>query len=367
MSAPLGAGHYAAAKALKEAFNFKYPEIEAEIVDVFDFTFRGFKKTVSEGFVFINSKIPFFYKWLYSNCNEYIQQKVLNNLSYSIVRKNKFIDFIKEFNPDFILSTNPLPAQLISLTKQKHLINILSANVCTDFGFHSLWQNPDVNYYFVANEEIKESLIKNKVDSEKIQISGIPISLKFKKEFDKEKIIRELGFDNKNPVLLIVGGKIKYHKLLKIVEGLKEKNNLAQFIIVAGRDNELKNKLETSVLKNDNKIKIFGFVDNIEDFMAVSDLILTKAGGLTMAECLAMNLPVVVEEIIPGQEEDNANYLILNGAGERVKNMKETIDKISGLFLERKKLAKMRENCDKIKKPDSALKIADFVFQKLNK
>ena len=96
---------------------------------------------------------------IYKYYNHKLRQKSLSDISNAIFEKSRFVKFVKEFNPDFIVSTNPLPMQLVSKTKEKNIIDILSANICTDFGFHSFWYNEDVNYYFVADEDIKKSLV----------------------------------------------------------------------------------------------------------------------------------------------------------------------------------------------------------------
>ncbi|MBI1866564.1 MAG: hypothetical protein HYS02_02230, partial [Candidatus Staskawiczbacteria bacterium] len=276
-----------------------------------------------------------------------------------------FISFVKDFSPDFILATNPLPLQLASLIEEENIINILSANVCTDFGFHPVWHNPDINYYFVATQEIKKSLLDHGVNLNKIKITGIPVKSSFNKPQDRYEILENLNLDSSRPVLLIIGGQLKYNDLLKVVLGVKERSNSVQFIIVAGRDRVLQKKLENSELKKIASVRIFGLVSNMESFMAISDLILSKAGGSTTAECLVKNLPMIVYKTIPGQEEDNINYLVDNNAGVKVKNTKEIIRAVVDLFSQPDKLEKMRSNCKKIQKPRAAEDIVDFVVSQI--
>ncbi|MEK7080741.1 MAG: glycosyltransferase [Patescibacteria group bacterium] len=358
--APLGAGHETAAKAIEEAFAQNYPEFEVKTADVLDFAFEIFRQTLPRAFVFFSSKIPFLYKWIYDGFNHQSRYNFLNRASDAFIKKSKFVEFINEFNPDFILSTNPLPMQLVSLTKHKKIIDILSANVCTDFGFHSLWYNKDVNYYFIANEDIKKALIEHGVAENKIVITGIPASSKFSEDTDSNKILESFNFKNDTPTLLIIGGKIKCKVIQKIIKKVQEKNK-AQFIIVAGRDKKLKKELKKSDLKKNKNIKIFGFVDNLQDHMSVSNLILTKAGGLTVAECMQKNLPMVINDFIPGQEEDNVKYIVERGAGIEAKNTRGAIKIINDLFVSPEKIAKMKENCKKIAKPGAAKELADFV------
>jgi len=174
-----------------------------------------------------------------------------------------------------------------------------------------------------------------------------------------------LGFDISKPILLIVGGRTSYKNLSAIINGVKIKNNELQFIIVAGRDKILQKKLKDSKISKDSSVRIFDFVDNLDEYMSAADLILTKAGGLTLSECLAKNLPMVINDIIPGQEEDNVNYAVSHGIGIKADNTKEAINAINKLFLQPEKLTLMKENCKKIAKPNAARDLIDFVISKI--
>lgn len=359
--APFGAGHESAANAIAEFFKLNYRDIEVKKIDVLDFVPELFKNGLTWTYNQTTSRVPVLYRWAYNYYNYRSRLRYLNNLSRIILKKSKFVDFIHDFNPDFIISTNPLPMQLVSLTKEKNIINILSANVCTDFGFHPLWHNKDVNYYFVANEETKNSLIKYGVDVDKIQVTGIPTALKFQKIQDRDKIVKNLGFDPADPILLIVGGRISYRNLLKIVKGTKEKIKNLNFIVVTGRDKLLQKKLEESEITKNSSVRVFGFINNLEDYMEVADLILTKAGGLTVSECLVKNLPIVFSDIIPGQEEDNVKYAVKNKFGIKALGAKKSIEVINKIFYNKNKLATMKENCKKVARPKAASDIVDFI------
>lgn len=363
--APLGVGHGTAARAIEEVFAEKYPDIEVKNINVLDFVPEMFKQGLPWVYHQTTSKVPFLYRWIYNYYNYKSRSKRLNSLSRVILKKSKFVEFIKDFNPDFIISTNPLPMQLVSLTKEKNIIDIPSANVCTDYGFYSLWHNKDVNYYFVANEEIKKALIKYGVGADEIQVTGIPTAMKFCVRADKKKIKEELNFDLAKPILLIVGGRIFYRNLVKIIRGVQEKDSNLQFIVVAGRDKVLHEKLVESSIAKDPAVRVFGFIDNLEDYMAVANLILTKAGGLTVSECLVKNLPMVFSDVIPGQEEDNVSYAAKRGVGVKAEGAKKAVDTISRLFLRQEKLTAMKENCKKIAKPNAAKDLVDFVVSKI--
>lgn len=360
-----GMGHLITAKALMEVFSKKYPEVEVKDADAFNFLYWPLRYGYPYFYNHIVGKVPFIFRIFYDSYNNKIIQKVLKKVTLLFVKKTQFISFIKDFSPDFILATNPLPLQLVSLIKEKNIIDILSANVCTDFGFHSAWYSPDINYYFVASEEIKKSLFTNGVNLSKIKITGIPVRLAFNQLSDRYEFLKSLNFNFSSPVLLIIGGQLKYKDLLKVVSGIQKKNSAAQFIIITGRDNNLQKKLENSKLKKDISVRIFGLVQDMEKFMVASDLILSKAGGSTTAECLVKKLPMIVYKTIPGQEEDNVNYLVSNNAGIKVKNTREIIEIVVDLFSKPYKLEEMKNNCQKLQKPNAATDIVDFVVSQI--
>lgn len=364
---PPGMGHLKIAKAIEEAFFKKYPEIKVKSVDISEYS-NYFLKNYASLYNSIVKNNPALFKWAFEYFENKKSQGFLNKIFFYFDSKKKnFISFINDFHPDFIISTNPLPLQVVSLIKQKHLTDIFSANVCTDYGPHSYWHNEDANYYFVANDKIKNYFIEKHVPENNIKITGIPVAQKFKNLKDTKKIINSLHFSDKYPILLIVGGQFKYKEFLDVILGIKNKNKNAQFIFVAGRDKELQKDIKTSILRSDPSVKLFGFTDKIDEFMAVSSLILSKAGGSTMAECMAMGLPMIINKTIPGQEEQNVGYLLENKAGVKADNLDELVEIIIDLFSNKEKLAEMKKNCKKIAKPNAANEIADFIASKITK
>src|SRR3989344_1706734 len=364
---PLGAGHVMAAKAIGEAFEKKYPEIEVKVVDTLDFAFEIFRQVLPKTFNLMAAKAPFLYKWIYDYYNDDSRHKFLSKTSNAIIKNSRFAKFLKEFNPDFIISTNPLPMQLVSFTKEQNVIDILSANVCTDFGFHAFWHNNDVNYYFVATEKVKAALKERGVAPEKIIVSGIPISARFSETKDRLKILSKIGFSDKFPIFLIIGGggKIAYSDVSDIFEKVRKKIVGAQFIVAAGRDKTLEKKLMNSKLKTDTRVKVFGFTDKIADFMEIADLILTKAGGLTVAECFSKGLPLIVNNTIPGQEDDNVKYLLENKAGFKAVSIEEVSAIAVKLFSNPSELAEIKRNSKELSKPRAAKDIADFIVSRI--
>lgn len=360
-----GMGHLMPAKAIMEVFLRRYPEIQVKDADAFDFCYKIFKRGYLYFYSYSVSAAPAIFKIFYNSYKSELVYNFFEKLAAFFINKRKMAFFIRDFSPDFILATNPLALQQISLIKEENIASILSANVCTDFGFHPIWHSPDINYYFIASENIKKSLVSWGVQPDRIKITGIPIREKFSRQINRNDVLRKLRFDSSKPVLLVVGGQLKYNDLLKIIEKIKIKNNSVQFIVVAGRDKFLYGKIKNSELKKDPSVRIFGMADNIEEFMSASDLIFSKAGGSTTAECMAMGLPMVVYKETPGHEEDNVNFLISNKVGVKVKDIEEASEKICKLFSNQAELREIKKRCKELAKPRAAYDIADFIVSKI--
>ncbi|MBI5221444.1 MAG: glycosyltransferase [Candidatus Magasanikbacteria bacterium] len=360
-----GMGHVSAAKAIAEVFAKRYPDVEVKNIDIIDFASTVYKKVFVDGYNYISAKKPEVWGFLYRWFNKPASQKLPSELSRLAIEK-KFIPFIQDFKPDFIVATHPLPMMLVSASKRKDVINIKSSMVVTDFGCHSFWVDSEVNYYFVATQNVKKCMSGYNVSLDKIIVTGIPIQAKFSQSLDRKVIAKKIGINEELFTMLMVGGQFDFLSLKKIVAGVKAESNDVQFLLVAGRDQDLKKALDNSNLGQDQKIKIFGFVDNMEELMTVCDVIFSKAGGLTVSECLAKGLPMIINKVIPGQEEDNADFLVAKKAAIKATSLEEIINSVGKLIEDRGLLAEMKKSAQAIGRPDSTTELVDFVYQQLS-
>lgn len=360
-----GMGHVTAAKAAEAAFKEKYPDVEVKNIDVIDFANAFYKKFFVDGYNYVSSNYPGAWGWLYRRYNDKSRQK-LPTLVSRLAIERKFIQFVKEFAPDFIISTHPLPMLLISHSKQQEVTKLYSSLVVTDFGCHSFWVDEEVNYYFTATEEVGKCLGGYGVKPEQVVVTGIPIHLKFSQAVDRDKVIKKLNLRPDLKTVMIVGGQFSFEALNIILSGVKKKHQgQVQFLVIAGRDKDLEESLNKSDLGQDPLINVYGFVDNMEEMMTVSDLIFSKAGGLTVSECMAKGLPMVINKVIPGQEEDNVDYLVSKGAAIKADDFDGIVKHVNELLSNPNRITQMQSAAKSIGRPKSAISLADFVMKKL--
>lgn len=232
----------------------------------------------------------------------------------------RFRRFLKEFDPGSVIATHFLPCQVLAPDRRRGRFASPLGMAVTDFDVHAFWVQPTADRFFVGSEELAVRLAGRGIDAKRIRVTGIPIAPDFARPRDREALRRRLEISPDTPAVLIMGGGAGVGSLqdaVRVVLGCGAVHVLA----VAGRNSSLKRSLEALPVPRGSGLTVFGFVDPIGDLMAAADLAVTKSGGLTTAECLAMGLPVVVRDPIPGQEERNCDFVLEAGAGVKAQGL----------------------------------------------
>ena len=284
----------------------------------------------------------------------------------------KLLKLLREKKPDLIISTHPFGSQMCSYLKRKNKISSKIATIMTDFAPHDQWLvgHEFTDYYFVAHNKMKNYLISKGIDENKIFATGIPISEAFNKNYDKKEIFAKYNLDeNKFTILFFGGGEfgLGKTKTVHIFENFVKEtiNNTIQIIAISGKNPKMKEAFKNIVTINNaqNNIKIIEFSNEIPKLMYISDLVVTKPGGLTTSESLASNLPMVIINPIPGQEEENAEFLEETGIAVWIKKEDNSIEIIENLLSNKEKLAQMKENTKILAKQNSTQDICNILFR----
>jgi len=359
-----GMGHIKAADSLYAAFRDKYPDIGVENINVLDFSPKIFHWGFDESYNFMSSITPPLWGALYRYYDVKRKESQLTHLLSRVTTiESKLVKFIEEYIPDVIISTHPFPMQLISYTKKHHIIGIPSVNIPTDYGCHRFWINEDVNLYCVATDGVGKCVEKHGVSPDKIVVTGIPIHKKFSGVFKKSELREKYDIPKSARVLFLIGGQTQHDDMLKIVKNFLNEGEEMYAVVVSGRDKRLQGYFNDHGMSGHPRLRLFGFVDNIEEFMAISDLIFSKAGGLTVSECMAMRLPMIIRKVIPGQEEHNMRFLVGRGSAIHIKRVKNIASGAAEILRDARRLEEMKKACDSIRKPDAAYSIAERVYE----
>lgn len=354
-------GHHNATIAIESALRILEPRTEILNINSFNYTNPIWEKLINKAYMGVIKKIPHIWDYLYDNPT--IVRKT-EGLKQAIHKANfpKLKILFEEFKPDVIACTQAFPCGMIAAYKKEFNLSLPLFGVLTDFLPHAYWVHNEVDYYIVASEDARLRLISEGVAENKIKILGIPIDPKFSRAQDKERIAHKLKIDLKLPTILIMGGGQGIGPIKHIVNELSKLHLLFQLIVVAGKNKKLLNWLKKKELYSHKKLLVFEYVDNIEELMEIAAIIITKPGGLTTAEALAKGLPLVIVRPIPGQEENNTNYLFKKGIGIKVKEIKEINSQIESLLTDQEKLQKMKSAAKALGNAASALDIAQLIL-----
>ena len=309
--ASCGEGHKKAASALAE-------HLKAPCVDLLDYCHPLIKKIYSDGYRFAVKNIPLIWFLLFESSRLKVIRIFLNWMHGFLF--SSFLHFLKGKEFRFIILTHFFPIPLAARLKTFYAIKIIT--VVTDFKAHPLWIDERVDRYFVASSLSQRSLLSQGIEQKKVEVTGLPIRNGFSRSLDKEAIRRKLSLDDK-PVILVFSstqGKIPFFK--EILTRLKDDFNI---LIIIGKDKKAKQFIDKL---NSPSIKYFTYYEAIWELMEISFCIITKPGGLSVAEALHKRKPLIFTHFIWGQEKGNLDICVKSGVGffaPKFKQLRETV------------------------------------------
>jgi processive 1,2-diacylglycerol beta-glucosyltransferase len=360
-----GAGHVRAAEALEKALKTSGGRLEIKRVDFLDYAGPTVRSILGRGYTELAKRLPDVYGFLDIQFGEIGSfQKYLPLLK---IGAPDFVKLLKTERPDAVIATHPMPAALALDLKKRKEISCPLEVIITDYKAHLIWvigKTEDLNY-FVATEEMAWDLERCGIPRKNIHLCGIPIDPVFSQKFNRRKLTGKYGLrKDKLTVLLYAGsfGSINILEILGVLKSFKEK---LQIIAVCGKDENLHKKiLRFAKTAPEFVPKVFSWTQNIEELMAIADVLISKPGGITISEATAMGLPLVIINPIPGQEEANANWLMENGAALWALDSRQIILKIMALMKHPAKLKTLKKNARRIAEPKAAFKIAEIIKKK---
>ena len=313
LSVSAGGGHVRAAQALCAAATTL--PVHALHVDALQFVPAAFRRVYTEAYIGMVARFPRMWGWLYQHMQEVqpadrtqsVRRRVERMLTRALLRK------IAAVRPDMIICTHFLPAELLAHLPAKRAFSCPVWVQITDYDAHRIWIQPGVAGYFVGSEEIAFRLRAEGVAAERIHVTGLPVMPAFAMMPQREQCAHQLGLDPARSTVLLMGGGAGLGNLVELAERILAIDPALQLIALSGRNTVLQAQLAEIAARAGQRFVVHGHTAHVERFMACADLIVTKSGGLTSAECLAAALPMVINAPIPGQEEHNADYLVEQG------------------------------------------------------
>jgi processive 1,2-diacylglycerol beta-glucosyltransferase len=349
-----GGGHLAAAAALDEAWRAMRSEDVVDRVDLSKFFSPLHRKIVSDGYVRLVNHAPELWGMVFAKTDQPRAARALNRVR-SIFPSNsraRFGGYLKRFQPDVVLCTHYFPLETLNrLRRKRGGPRPLAVSVVTDFEAHALWMDPCVDLYCVAAAETKARLVARGAADENVVVTGIPISAKFSAKLNAKALRKTLGLRDDLPVLLVPSGGFGMGPVGAILAELDKVAQPFQTVVVTGRNQDLRRELAAQDRKHPTQV--LGFATNMHELMAVADLLITKPGGLTSSEALALGKPLFILNPIPGQEAANSDFLLEHGAAAKVNRVEDLPYRIEQLLGSRK-LAEMGRAARALGHPQAA-------------
>lgn len=353
-----GGGHLRAAAAL-EAYIRETTTHDVVQMDFLKSIGKIVDKTICDSYLFMAKRTPALFGRLYKTTNK-------DNLLADMVPHTtdlmslQLYPRLQEVAPDVILSVHPFATEMVSSLKEYGKITCPLICVMTDYGVHRAWIAPRVDAYVVACDDMVDALRRHGVAGDRIFPYGIPVHDVFFDKEDQPKLLTEMGLSPDVPTLLFMAGSMGVSNIAELYRRLDEAPIDLQMIIITGKNKKLYELFEYETKRSSKKCVLLEFTQEVERYMHAADLIVTKPGGLTVSEALACNLPLAVFDAIPGQEEDNANFLQTHDMGVRI-TKDNFFEVVSSLIAHKEDLRRMRESCrafDKSKANENIVALA---------
>ena len=365
LSVSVGAGHLRAAQAVELAVRQLAPGATVKNLDILQFTNAIFRRLYGRAYLDLVNKAPHVLGYFYDLLDRPPGPRSTRDRLQLLVEKLNLRPFLKilgEERWDLIVNTHFLPSEIMASLRRKKRIDTTFITVTTDFETHRLWVNQPCDHYCTATEEGAAYLQYHGVPPRDISVTGIPIHPVFATQKSRGQCLQSQGLLGDRPIILQLAGGFGVGPIAKLYQGLLAIPTPLEIVVVAGKNAAVKAELE-QIATGRHRARICGFTDQMDELMAVADLVVTKPGGLTTSEVLARGAAMAVVNPIPGQESRNSDFLLENGAAIKINNLALLPFKL-GLLLENPaRLEALKAAAKRLGKPQAAFDVARLILK----
>ncbi len=358
-----GLGHKRAAEALVQALQAA-PGISLQLIDSLDYTHVAFRYLYPRIYLFLVKYLPAVWGFFYQGFNipavaPWLQRarRLLNAANGKALER-----FLVREEPEVVVSTHFFASEVASALKRNGRLKARLVTVITDLAIHTVWIAAETDLYVVGSSETRASLIKRGVSDEKIALFGIPVDPRFEEEKDRLSLLQKQALSSERFTVLVASGGFGIGPIERLVSVLIRKPEL-QLLVVCGHNRPLYERLVSRNAGVRERVKIYGFVQNMDELMAMSDCLVSKSGGLMMTEALAKGLPMLIFRPIPGQEQGNQQVLLRHQAALSAGTLQELEAHFSDLEHLKERLSFVRKQMEMIRQHQAARRTADFITE----
>lgn len=356
-------GHYAAAVAVEQALKRLDPHIETRMLDSFSHANPVLSKVTLKAYLAALKVAPEIWEFMYDN-PEFKERTTRIRELLNRGNSRKLAKVLEEFRPDAVVCTQAFACGVLAswkLANQRETPALVG--VLTDFVAHRYWAHEKVDLYVAPNEDTKETLVAQGVRAERVKVAGIPIARQFLGAADKEAVSRSLGLTPGLPKILVMGGSLGLGPVKSVIRKLDKLPQPFDIIAITGKNEQLKERLQRKGHKLRHPTTILGFTNNVHELMEVAEFAVTKPGGMTTAEALVKQLPMIIINPIPGQEQKNTEFLLAHRVAVQAEDANDVALYVDEFLRNPEQVQQMRVAARTLGRPDAATLAAQEILR----
>jgi processive 1,2-diacylglycerol beta-glucosyltransferase len=363
LSGNYGDGHLQAANAIQQAMRISRPDVNTVVIDFMAWN-HPYTHPISR-YLYMRGiqKFPSVYGYLFQKTRDTHSSGFLKTFTW--IGMKRMLKLLQEVQPSVVVSTFPFAAAALSRLKAYGLIDVPTVTVITDHTDHSYWIHAHTDHYIVGSDYVRQGLRRAGIDDRQIAVTGIPVRPEFSRTYSKELLKTEHGLDPDLPTVLVIGG--GQGMFGDGVQSLEQMPVRLQLIVVCGHNQKLLHKLSEYAERSKHRILLTGYITYIHELMIVSDLIITKPGGLTTSEAIALEVPMLFYKPLPGQEQDNARFLLQAGVALQARNGQELRDVLTEVLRNPHLLREMRRQARHLQTKWAAFDALEIIMQAMRR
>ena len=358
-----GHGHENAARAVDEACGILDPSAKPCLADALDYAEPFFASGYRKSYLFLIERLPwlwgFFYFLLDFRLSDALVRPVRRIVNFLFGKKLERL-LVRE-QPSVIVCTHFFPLEVVGALKRQGRIRSTVVVVVTDYLPHYFWVEKNADFYAVALPETAEGLKIRGVPESKIRVLGIPIESKFETRRSRAEASAAVGVRGDIFTALVTSGGAGIGSGGRIVQSLLELGTSIQVLTVCGNNRALSERLVPLEISSAGRLKVFGFVKNMDVLMEASDVVIGKSGGLTLTESLSKGKPMIILSPVPGQETRNADCVRQYGAGLVASSTAEALRHTESVMKDASLLHRLSEAATGMARPRAAYDLARWV------
>lgn len=357
-----GNGHFCAARSIQKALKRMDPSIEIKLVNGLTLVSRQLENVIRHGYMTTLRFAPSLWGQAYNQEGRWsrlFQTPLGHLLAYYLQ------EVVENEQPDLVVCTHSFCLSAVAKLKSEYSFRLVAA--ITDFDVNGFWLHDEVDFYLVAHQFLQDKIMASGYTDTDIVITGIPIDPLFNEvaHSPKQAVRENLNINKHQRTLLLMGGGLGLGPIDRMIGKIVDEfADTVQIFVVTGKNVTLRKKCE-ALYGNHHFIYILGYVDSLAHYIAASDLIVTKPGGLTSSEALALGVPMIITQPIPGHEERNSRFLLREKVALRVNNPMHISRYVRPFIEDTQFYDQFTERAERTGKPDSARQAAEVIISAL--